>query len=499
MALPAAMTSPTAAGAPGGAWAVPPGFVRMPLRAERASWRRSAASWLEIAGELERFVARPASRRCCSCSSADSSACARSRRASRTSAILQPARLHRGERVRLLGDGDARGPGAVHDPRLLLADALEEVGLLEQVGEALRLDDDGDEVGLRVAVGGDEVRAQRVVAWCWRATRRVRRSRAFVSAVSMRSSLACWAAASAWIARRRRCAVARPAEDARIFADSAATAARSFSARFCFALILLERSASRGDRHGRGGAERQRADEEESAEGDGRHRRSRPAIEGSMLPPPPRRRAGDATSGRRNSCDERLHLQGILRCSVARVSAVEGVDPSVRRGTRIHPLAGWASTWGRRACGRWSSRRTGGRRARRGGAAQRARGGAPRAGPAFVVGRGRGGEPGGAARGRAGARAGVATCATSGTILLVDGAGGPLTPGVMYDDARGGGAGGEARAACRATRAACAARLRWMLDAWPEAGARGAACAAGRRHDARAGRRGRARRTRATR
>ena len=31
---------------------------------------------------------------------------------------------------------------------------------------------------------------------------------------------------------------------------------------------------------------------------------------------------------------------------------------------------------------------------------------------------------------------GVATCATSGTILLVDRAGAPLTAGVMYDDGR---------------------------------------------------------------
>ena len=57
---------------------------------------------------------------------------------------------------------------------------------------------------------------------------------------------------------------------------------------------------------------------------------------------------------------------------------------------------------------------------------------------------------------------GVAVCATSGTVLLVDGSGVPLTPGVMYDDAR---AGGGAHPALR--------KLRWMLDAWPEL-ARGA-------------------------
>ena len=64
---------------------------------------------------------------------------------------------------------------------------------------------------------------------------------------------------------------------------------------------------------------------------------------------------------------------------------------------------------------------------------------------------------------------GVATCATSGTVLLVDRAGEPLTPGLMYDDAR---------ASEHAERAAAAlgrpigaswglAKLLWMLDEWP--------------------------------
>jgi len=67
---------------------------------------------------------------------------------------------------------------------------------------------------------------------------------------------------------------------------------------------------------------------------------------------------------------------------------------------------------------------------------------------------------------------GVATCATSGTILLVDRAGAPLTPGLMYDDGR---------AAAQAARGGplegmpfpALAKLLWMLDAWPEL-ARGA-------------------------
>ncbi len=87
---------------------------------------------------------------------------------------------------------------------------------------------------------------------------------------------------------------------------------------------------------------------------------------------------------------------------------------------------------------------------------------------------------------------GVATCATSGTVLLVDRAGEPLTPGLMYDDARaseqaariGEGGAGRPRGA-EAGRGADGPlgavsgswglpKVRWMLDAWPQlaAGAR---------------------------
>ncbi len=67
---------------------------------------------------------------------------------------------------------------------------------------------------------------------------------------------------------------------------------------------------------------------------------------------------------------------------------------------------------------------------------------------------------------------GVATCATSGTILLVDADGEPLTPGLMYDDAR---------AATQASRVGMSAswalpKLLWMLDEWPDL-ARGARAA----------------------
>jgi sugar (pentulose or hexulose) kinase len=74
---------------------------------------------------------------------------------------------------------------------------------------------------------------------------------------------------------------------------------------------------------------------------------------------------------------------------------------------------------------------------------------------------------------------GVAACATSGTILLVDAGGAPLTPGLMYDDRR------ASEQAARIARAGGLAgrrispewglpKLLWMLDAWPgiEQGAR---------------------------
>jgi sugar (pentulose or hexulose) kinase len=65
--------------------------------------------------------------------------------------------------------------------------------------------------------------------------------------------------------------------------------------------------------------------------------------------------------------------------------------------------------------------------------------------------------------------AGVATCATSGTVLLVDEAGEPLTPGLMYDDAR---ASGQARRAGLGTGWGLP-KLAWLLEESP-ADARGA-------------------------
>jgi hypothetical protein len=76
--------------------------------------------------------------------------------------LVTSARDLRAPRVGLLGHRGARPARPVHDARVLLGDALEEVGLLEQLLKALRADDDRDDVGPRVAVRREQVRAQRV-------------------------------------------------------------------------------------------------------------------------------------------------------------------------------------------------------------------------------------------------------------------------------------------------------------------------------------------------
>ena len=87
---------------------------------------------------------------------------------------------------------------------------------------------------------------------------------------------------------------------------------------------------------------------------------------------------------------------------------------------------------------------------------------------------------------------GVATCATSGTILLVDRDGEPLTPALMYDDGRA-----AAQAAAidarrvfehRISPSWALAKLHWMLGAWPDLAAGRAARSSSRRRDARADR-----------
>ena len=70
---------------------------------------------------------------------------------------------------------------------------------------------------------------------------------------------------------------------------------------------------------------------------------------------------------------------------------------------------------------------------------------------------------------------GVATCATSGTMLLVDGDGEPLTPGLMYDDGRAGEQSARLSEELGVAMPASWAlpKLRWLLDDRPRL-ARGA-------------------------
>jgi sugar (pentulose or hexulose) kinase len=70
---------------------------------------------------------------------------------------------------------------------------------------------------------------------------------------------------------------------------------------------------------------------------------------------------------------------------------------------------------------------------------------------------------------------GLATCATSGTILLVDRDGAPLTPGLMYDDGRATAQAARLEHECGLRMPASWAlpKLLWMLDEWPRL-ARGA-------------------------
>jgi sugar (pentulose or hexulose) kinase len=69
---------------------------------------------------------------------------------------------------------------------------------------------------------------------------------------------------------------------------------------------------------------------------------------------------------------------------------------------------------------------------------------------------------------------GVATCATSGTIVLVDAAGRPLTPGVMYDDMRAGAQAARIDASGAfehpTSPSWAVPRLLWMLETWPQRG-----------------------------
>ena len=66
--------------------------------------------------------------------------------------LLEALRLREHPRTRVLG--------VAEDARVLLLDAAHEVEPFEGIGEAVRLEDDGDRVGGRILVAGDEVRSQ---------------------------------------------------------------------------------------------------------------------------------------------------------------------------------------------------------------------------------------------------------------------------------------------------------------------------------------------------
>ncbi len=70
--------------------------------------------------------------------------------------------LERGETFRLAEDLGARGARRADDLRVLVADPLHEVDLLQQIFESVGVEDHADEVGRAVLVGRDEVGCERV-------------------------------------------------------------------------------------------------------------------------------------------------------------------------------------------------------------------------------------------------------------------------------------------------------------------------------------------------
>ncbi len=270
------MTRATAGGAPGGACAVPPGFVAMPA-AGRA--REALAQDGEVAGDLAQLAALRIATGEASLLLAQQGGL--ERRGALAALLerlgeLEAALLHRRERVGLLRDLGARGARAVHDARVLLADPLEEVGLLEQVGEALRLDDDGDDVRLGVAIRRHEVRAQGVgrLVLAGNETRQAvaRLRQGGLDAVELgllgvdvglhRGE----ATLGGGEARRRR------ADLGRLRGDGRAQPLGAAGLRLDGAVEVRARRADE-DRRAGGGGQRQGAEQQEAAKGDGRHRR----------------------------------------------------------------------------------------------------------------------------------------------------------------------------------------------------------------------------------
>jgi sugar (pentulose or hexulose) kinase len=181
-----------------------------------------------------------------------------------------------------------------------------------------------------------------------------------------------------------------------------------------------------------------------------------------MLSPPARRRAGDASSGRRNPRVIACTCKESCACSVTCMSGPVWIGLDVgTQSVRAMVAAADGSVVGRGAVALRSDR-DGARHEQD-----------PRSWWEGVCGASRE-----ALRGVSPERVcGVAVCATSGTVLLVDGDGEPLTPGVMYDDTRHAPDGDDEPLTPRVmvddTRdAPRPSKLAWMLRKWPGRGAR---------------------------
>ena len=326
-----------------------------------------------------------------------------------------------------------------------------------------------------------------LVASRWRLTRRVRRLRARTSASSTRLSLACWALTSACTAFRRRCAVASPLDDARI---ARGLRGDGRAQRLGAALLGLDaavevgvRGSRGGEDRGRGRAQRQGAEEEESAKRDGRHQWRPSVLRAAACHPRP---DGEPATLPAVICNRRrtpAPASNRARGSVAGVCASTGSDTE---WTHTPPDG---DVWVGIDLGTQIGEGDGGVRRRRGAGVGTSALHSERDGKRHEQDPAAWWEAVAAAsrealRGVAPERVGgVATCATSGTILLVDRDGEPLTPALMYDDGR------AVEQAARVDEAGfvparvapswALPKLLWMLDERPELaregrGARGA-------------------------
>lgn len=183
--------------------------------------------------------------------------------------------------------------------------------------------------------------------------------------------------------------------------------------------------------------------------------------EDGTTPAPARRRAGDAISGglqstgKPCSCKRSCRRQWVVRGRPTTVAPVSDQDDDVWVGidvgtqsARAFAVAADGQVAGSGAVA-LSSRRDGVRHEQDPRAWWEAVAGASRAALESVA----------PQRVRA-----VATCATSGTVLLVDRDGTPLTPALMYDDGRA----GEQAQQVGMPASWGLPKLLWMLDEWPD-------------------------------